>query len=158
MQKNTKFKYFLKMTLFFLLSNTLQAEFQKIGEMVKDTQTGLYWQDNNDTNNTLLTWQGAIDYCETLNLEGKDDWRLPNINELRTIINRTQPEQAIVNRFEYLEKNDHAIYWSSTSRNVHISIGSYNIDRSYRVFVEFDIGAIDADLETKSHYVRCLRD
>ena len=27
-------------------------------------------------------WIGAIDYCESLDLGGKNDWRMPNINEL----------------------------------------------------------------------------
>ena len=31
-------------------------------------------------------WQGALSYCENLNLAGHNDWRLPNRNELFTIL------------------------------------------------------------------------
>ena len=35
--------------------------------------------------------QEAIDYCETLTFNTYDDWRLPNINELKSEIDNTNP-------------------------------------------------------------------
>ena len=31
-------------------------------------------------------WEGAKEYCKNLKLEGYDDWRLPNIYELSTLV------------------------------------------------------------------------
>jgi hypothetical protein len=44
----------------------------------------LCWQ--NPTPAEAMTWQAAMAYCEALVVEETDDWRLPSIDELRTII------------------------------------------------------------------------
>lgn len=55
-----------------------------------DDQTGLCWQDPqkdayNKENNGVTSYD-AVRYCEDLVLGGYDDWRLPTIDELRSII------------------------------------------------------------------------
>ena len=57
-----------------------------------DPTTGLMWtkKDNGDENVKTekqaeqydLTWQQAIDYCQSLRLGGHSDWRLPTIEQL----------------------------------------------------------------------------
>ena len=49
---------------------------------VTDLATDLMWQQDSDT----MNWEAALNYCETLNFAGCSDWRLPNIQELRTIV------------------------------------------------------------------------
>jgi hypothetical protein len=51
------------------------------------------WQRDLDANgdgkvdgNDGLDWCAALDYCEGLKLGGHDDWRLPNLRELQSIL------------------------------------------------------------------------
>ncbi len=48
-----------------------------------DPDTALTWQ--NPGSDMLYTWQEAVTYCEQLTLAGYTDWRLPTMNELRTL-------------------------------------------------------------------------
>ena len=51
----------------------------------EDQATGLIWQDAQaDVDN----WESALSYCEQLTHGGHSDWRLPNINELLTLVNK----------------------------------------------------------------------
>ncbi|MBD3817235.1 MAG: DUF1566 domain-containing protein, partial [Halothiobacillus sp.] len=71
-------------------ASALSADFNRDDSkaIVNDNATGLSWHDDADASSYQATWQGAIDYCEALTLGGYDDWRLPNINELYTIVDR----------------------------------------------------------------------
>jgi formylglycine-generating enzyme len=51
--------------------------------IVTDSLTGLIWQ---KTYATGKTWQGAIDYCDNLDYAGQTDWRLPDVNELASLV------------------------------------------------------------------------
>ena len=55
-----------------------------------DPDTDLCWQDPQkdayNTADTGITQPDGIRYCEELVMGGYDDWRLPNIDELRTIV------------------------------------------------------------------------
>ena len=122
----------------------LQADFIRIGDVVKDTVSKLEWQDNAIGSTT--TWQGAIDRCESLTLDGHSDWRLPNINELKSIIDRSKSNPAIVQGFKNTSSND---YWSSTTN------GNY---KSSAWIVYFGNGYVDYDGKDGNDYVRCVRD
>jgi len=49
-----------------------------------DPATGLVWQD--PALDDLLGWMAAMDYCEQLVHGGYDDWRLPTVDELQTLL------------------------------------------------------------------------
>jgi hypothetical protein len=90
-----------------------------------DSQTGLVWIKDGKTPGpvvcspgTCKTWQGALDHIRCLNANnylGKSDWRLPNRNELASLVNHGRPNSAAwLNRqgFSNVQANS---YWSSSS-------------------------------------------
>jgi len=77
---------------------------------VTNTDTGLMWQQ--DTAPNAYTWQQAISYCETLTLGGYSDWRLPNRNELQSIVDYSRFNPAINPIFNVVSFPN---YWSSTT-------------------------------------------
>jgi len=122
----------------------LQADFIRTGDVVKDTVSKLEWQDN--AIGSATTWQGAIDRCESLTLDGHSDWRLPNINELKSIIDRSKSNPAIVQGFKNTSSND---YWSSTTNEYY---------KNYAWIVYFSNGGVGYYDKGNNYYVRCVRD
>jgi hypothetical protein len=59
-----------------------------------DETTGLLWQEPPGSNAAnAYHWQYAVAYCSALNLAGFDDWRLPTISELRSLIRECPPTE-----------------------------------------------------------------
>ena len=58
--------------------------------VIKDSATNLNWQ---KTYATKASWLEALKYCEGLTYAGKSDWRMPNKNELASLVNyeKTNP-------------------------------------------------------------------
>ena len=54
-----------------------------------DSSSGLIWSSKHTG-----TWQNAVEYCESLSEGGFEDWRLPNINELRWLIQNCDNSSA----------------------------------------------------------------
>jgi len=86
-------------------------------ETITDNLTGLmFTKDGNLTD--VKTWQGAIDYVAYLNSSnylGFNDWRLPNINELKSLLNTEETDSSVwlnTQGFTNIQSNG---YWSSTS-------------------------------------------
>lgn len=112
---------------------------------VTDNLTGLIWlKDANCTdtvggiarNSGLLNWLSALKWSNSL-ASGKcgltdnsnpGDWRLPNINELRSLIDysRHDPSLPIGHPFTNVQS---AWYWSSTSSPVYPA-GAFNVGMS----------------------------
>lgn len=78
---------------------------------VTDTATGLMWQ--KATAPGTYTWEGALSYCQNLNLAGHSDWRLPDRNELQSLVDYTRYNPSI----DPLLAADTVSsgYWSSTT-------------------------------------------
>ncbi len=130
------------------------------GGTVTDTATGLMWQKcTYDTTWDIYkeectgsaihrTWQQALEASENLELAGYDDWRLPNINELLTLVDDTTYRPAIDKDFFPDTKTN--LYWSSTT-NVSSKDASW--------YVEFDHGSTGSMRKSESYknYVRAVR-
>ena len=111
---------------------------------VTNTDTGLMWQQ--DTAPETYTWQEALSYCENLTLAGYDDWRLPNVNELHSIVDYSTYDPSIKTTFS--PNTVSSYYWSSTS-----NAG----DPIYAWVVYFGSGAMYFGPKSYLYYVRAVR-
>lgn len=122
----------------------------------------------------LFSWDEAIDACRTLVHEGRSDWRLPNINELQSIVfyhhyvtGSTNIGQVVESVFPKAITQDdfdadfslywgfipgycwydtcHLHYWSSTT-----------LDGITALAINFSNGGIQWDTIIKSKSVRCV--
>jgi hypothetical protein len=91
---------------------------------ISDNATGLVWMKGDSGYG--LDWGAALTYCEDLNYAGSDDWRLPNVKELQSIVDYsrspdTTNSAAIDPLFEVTiitneaGESDYPAYWSSTT-------------------------------------------
>ncbi|HSA34324.1 MAG TPA: DUF1566 domain-containing protein, partial [bacterium] len=77
--------------------------------VIEDALTGLVWQMAFDYDERL--WADALAHCATLDHAQKNDWRLPDINELESLITYgAQPEH--VTTFPTIDED---YFWSSTT-------------------------------------------
>jgi len=93
------------------------------GDCVTDNLTGLIWVKSPDS--TLRTWNGAVSHANGLDLCGYTDWRLPNINELRSLVHSGYNEESCgvascVYMSDWLNSKGFSnvqsdFYWSSTT-------------------------------------------
>ena len=106
-----------------------------------DTRANLLWQQSSSTKQ--YTWKDAHTYCEKLNLAGYKDWRLPTIEELKTLIEK-EHQPTICPVFEC--KSDW--YWSS-SPGVHYPDVAWDVG--------FFVGYVNLDGKMFDDYVRAVR-
>jgi hypothetical protein len=123
---------------------------------VTDRGTGLVWQrcgmgQNNDTgcSGSALadTWTNALSYCNGLALGGRT-WRLPNVNELKSITNRNVlPASISTASFPSTVANH---YWaSSTVYTPGLKLNAWSVN--------FGGGIVFAyNAKSSSAYVRCV--
>lgn len=82
---------------------------------VSDQATGLDWQQSDDGNRR--DWEDALAYCESLDLAGHQDWRLPDSKELQSIVDYDKPDIPAIdeNLFGITRDSDTLDYWTSTT-------------------------------------------
>ena len=152
----------------------LEEEERKKAELLAAAKksTGLQWS---KTPEKLMNWKEAVDYCNNLEENGVKKWRLPNIDELRKLMQncpRTKPggkckvskksgclslkcynsEGCICENKEYSSDysilDDYSELWSSSVRS----------DDSYEVwYINFRDGGIYHQNIDKNAEVRCVR-
>lgn len=120
------------------------------GLAVLDNETGLVWDKVPDG---PATWANAVDACYTATIAGRGGWRLPAIEELRSLVDPTAPAPPKVpvgHPFSEPDIIDSSIdfYWTQTSSNA-------NTANAY--VVSFFNGNASTKAKTESHYRWCVR-
>ncbi len=118
-----------------------EGHFVASSGVVTDTRTILQWAQDEDQ--TEHTWEDAIAHCGALSLEG-DDWRLPTVKELQTIVDHDLSRPSSDPLFIGLELQ----YWSVTE--------SWGQSGSAWA-VDFNVGAAYADDKSLMKRARCVR-
>lgn len=117
--------------------------------VVCDRTTRLLWERNVTA---TRTWDDAVTYCDTLNLGGYTDWRLPTRIELISLVDYTVAKPAInTTAFAdgvYDAGAPEPVFWSATPHRTQFLL-KYAVDFSYGQTSTMD--------KSGKHAVRCVR-
>jgi len=115
-------------------------------QTITDNLTGLMWAQNAETPGPAgctpggtYVWQDALTYVACLNTNNylkHNDWRLPNVDELRTLTNYGQLDSSvwlIAQGFSNVQANG---YWSSTT-------SAYYLSDALHIYVAGARGTVD---------------
>ena len=113
---------------------------------VTDNLTGLMWTQNADIWGNV-TWNSAVDNCAGYSLAGHSDWRLPNVCELKSLLDYSQYDDALPSGHPFYDVQ--GIVWSSTT----VGWGG----GSWAVMVSFQTGSSSASSKTSGFRVWPVR-
>lgn len=141
----------MRMIILILISltflNGLSLQRNNSKEVVYDSTNHLLWTDNIDNVKLRMSHKQAEPYCEELVYAGFSDWRLPDIEELKLIVNKKNTRNYIHRAFRY---NRASGYWAE---NAHVRTFWFYAD-----YMNFISGTAYYDNRNVSKYVRCVRD
>ncbi|MDD5306946.1 MAG: DUF1566 domain-containing protein [Deltaproteobacteria bacterium] len=142
-----------------------------------DSASQLSWQVT--PSGGLMGWQPAIDHCDGLTLCGHDDWRLPTIGELRSLIRGCAATQTggscgvtddcltdnpcystACSGGSWLGGPDSGCYWPSEMEGECLGYfsSSFPADMMDKVWiVNFGYGNVVPNDEINDGYARCVR-
>ena len=119
---------------------------------ITDTSAGLMWEVKTDDGGSRdrdnrYTWEEALSYCENLSLADYDDWRLPNRNELQSLVDDSQHDPSV--NTTYFPNTVSSQYWSSTT--------NVTFFQSYAWAAFFIWGSGGSYYKPYDYYVRAVR-
>ncbi len=134
------------------LTSSITQTFTDNGdETVTDNSISLMWQQDG-TSAISMTWTSALSYCEDLTLADYDDWRLPNVKELRSLSDDQTLYGPSMNTTYFTltttSESETTIYWSSTTREN---------GTTQAWIVDFYYGLAGHEDKTSLGYTLCVR-
>jgi formylglycine-generating enzyme required for sulfatase activity len=126
-------------------ASTVQVRFQDNGDStVTDRTTGLMWQKFQSP--TMMAWEDALRYGESLSMGGYSDWRVPNIKEIQSLNDASRSNPSVDQTFFPAVVTGK--YWSSTTQ----------FNASTRAwYIDFAYGITTYELKTISLNLLCVR-
>jgi hypothetical protein len=138
--------------------NELTSVFMDNGDgTITDSAAGLMWEQKTDDGgandkDNIYTWEEALDWVASLNQSnylGYDDWRLPNVKELQSIVDYSTTPAIDLGFFPNTQSD---AYWASST---------LESNPTYAWVVGFDFGYVDYSWYTTGKldtaYVRAVR-
>jgi hypothetical protein len=117
---------------------------------VLDKETGLVWARSPDS--TTRNWEGASIYCTALQLGGRLGWRLPTVEELASLVDRSaagSPKLPDGHPFQNVKGEFYGeIYWSA-STSIYSNDAAFNVGLFY--------GGVGTGTKNGSYYVWPVR-
>ena len=120
-------------------------------DSIYDSDTGLFWQKQKSEDRK--TWHSAINYCENLTLCGYSDWRLPSVENFKSILDNCGSDIgdncdncANSNKCSEMYPGDTSWYWTSDEYS-----------SSYAWSVDFYDGHVSSNDKDDYRYVLCVR-
>lgn len=113
-----------------------------------DVETKLTWEfKSDDRRNLIMSQKECDDYIDNLNIleySGFDDWRLPTLKELKSLLASEKTNFSYIKK--PLSKNTNYNYWTSTK-----------YDENFHMTVNFNNKKDLKNSKTNLEYIRCVR-
>lgn len=139
-------KYIMCILFFFSFSFSELLTRDSSSEVVKDYINNLMWTDNESSSSLQLNHKEALAHCENLTHAGYSNWRLPDIKEFQTVVDKTNRKTYINVAFKNSMKSG---YWAYQA---HFRTFWYYAD-----YMNFISGTPYFDNRNVTKYVRCVR-
>ena len=122
---------------------TLIGEYNR--EAVRDKKTGLVWEQSPKLD--MSDWEMAQRRCSSSHAGGGTDWRVPTVQELRTLVEPSSIDVKLPADHPFANVEP-SIYWSSTERRE---------NGAYASFVNFSSGGSATLEKYMPTFVWCVR-
>ncbi len=111
-------------------------------EIVLDTSSKRVYYDSAPS--PKMHFFKAWEYCQKMDYLGKNDWRVPSKDELRSLLELSRTSINVKHAFKNVKEEK---YWTSTQDRY---------EQAY--YVDFDLGRYSTDKYTNKYRVICVRD
>jgi len=92
-----------------------------------------------------MSWHEAQTYARKLSLNDKNDWRIPAVSELESLLDRSKYRPLMRKGVPF---RDAFSYWSSTT---------FGSNKNNAWIVMFDGAYVLSYYKTNQYYIRCVR-